>query len=349
MSLFFLGDISLNDNYRSKEVLDSLPFNEFRNIINDNDFVIGNLESIAKGDKGENSLKKPRLTTDVESLKLLKDLKLNLACLAQNHIFDHLDDGFLKTANFLEKEKISYIGASINHENNNEFIISQNNTKIGILNYVTLDTNPGIPENSKINLSIFELNKVIKDVENLKDKVDQIVLFLHWGGIVEGGKFPDLNQPKIARKLIDNGVDLIIGHHPHVIQPLEIYKGKSIYYSLGNFCFDNVLFEGKFFPLSKERKRGLVIQVYFEKKSYQIKHHFIKNDNLQIRIDEKGERRFTLLNLIFKLFLKNKLIWKIYFINLKKIKPFRLFLFRKDITSGDKLNRIIKSFLKKIN
>jgi hypothetical protein len=346
INTYFLGDISLNDNYRK---LNYNPFKDISMEMVSKDYIIGNLESISKGNLGENELKKPRLTTDPKTLNFLSDIKLDIACLAQNHVFDHLEDGFNQTVKALEEQNIKYFGAGNSSNYKTDYIISKNDINIGLLNYVTLDTNPGVPESSEIKVNIFDVQNVKNKIEEIKNKVHHIVVILHWGGKVEGGSYPDLNQPKIAKELIDYGADLIIGHHSHTIQPYEIYKGKNIYYSLGNFCFDDINFEGRLYPLSPERKKGLILNIKFFKSSYEIKHVFIKNENLTISKDVKGHIEYKKLVKKYNLLFKHKVFWKIYFINLKKIRPFRLFLIRKDITLSDKINRIIKSFLKKIN
>ena len=73
-------------------------------------------------------------------------------------------------------------------------------------------------------------------IEKLKKEVDFVVVDIHWG--TEYLLTADPNQIAIAHKLIDSGVDVIFGHHPHVVEGVEIYKGKAIFYSLGNFVFD---------------------------------------------------------------------------------------------------------------
>lgn len=345
VNTYFLGDISLNDNYR---ILEYNPFDEISKEFISKDFIIGNLESISKGNQGENVLKKPRLTTDTKTLNFLSDIKLDVACLAQNHVFDHLEDGFNQTVKSLEKQNINYFGAGNYSNYKTDFIIQKNDIKIGLLNYVTLDTNPGVPENSEIKVNVFDIENVKNKIKDLKNKVDHIVIVLHWGGKVEGGSYPDLNQPKIAKALIDSGGDLIIGHHSHTIQPFEIYKGKHIYYSLGNFCFDNIQFEGKLYPLSPTRKKGLVLNVKFSKGEYKIQHLFIKNDNLSIVKNEKGDKEYKNLIKKYNLFFRYQIFWKLYFFNLKKVKPFTFFIQRKDITFSNKIKRILRFILKKI-
>lgn len=72
-------------------------------------------------------------------------------------------------------------------------------------------------------------------IAELEDETDLIVLYVHWG--IERDEAPQESQIELAHTWIDNGVDLVIGSHPHVVQGIEIYNGKTIVYSLGNFCF----------------------------------------------------------------------------------------------------------------
>jgi poly-gamma-glutamate capsule biosynthesis protein CapA/YwtB (metallophosphatase superfamily) len=80
------------------------------------------------------------------------------------------------------------------------------------------------------------LNDILEDVRAVRQQVDLVVVSLHWG--VEYVDQPSKAQREMAHRLIDEGVDLILGHHPHWLQGLEVYHDKLIAYSLGNFIFD---------------------------------------------------------------------------------------------------------------
>ncbi len=79
-------------------------------------------------------------------------------------------------------------------------------------------------------------DEIIKEIKKIRNKVDFVIVSLHWG--IEFKQIPTGTQVKKAHRLIDAGADLILGHHPHVLQSIEYYKGKYIVYSLGNFVFD---------------------------------------------------------------------------------------------------------------
>ena len=348
VSISFLGDISFNDDYIKfyKEGIN--PFENIQPILESNDFNIGNLECMAKGEKGENLLKKPRLTTTVETLNYLKTLDVNIVSLAHNHAYDHLIDGFQKTTTFLKENNIKFLGASLEKkEVDKPIIIEKNGIKIGLLNYVTSDTNPNLPKEAKVFLNYFQLDKAIEDIKILKEKTNHVVLLLHWGGRVEGGLFPDWHQPKLAHKLIDAGADLIIGGHSHTIQPFEVYKGKHIFYSLGNFCFLDFIFEGENYTMPTRRKNTAIISVDFYKDNYIVDFDFFLNKKTYFKhIQYLPKLKFR--NILFKIIFKSIYLWKIYYFNKSYILPFIFFINRKDITFSNKAARLTKSIVKRL-
>ncbi|MFN3759894.1 MAG: CapA family protein [Algoriphagus aquaeductus] len=339
----FLGDISLNGRYLDFKKNDLNPFYYFEKDLEEKDFVIGNLECLPKGNFGENMLKRPRLASSIETYDFLKFLNLKVATLAHNHVYDHLDDGFIKACDFLKNNDIFYLGASLDSDLAcKPLIVSKSGINIGLINFVTEDTNIGIPDTTSISVNLFNLDKVKNSIGLIRDKVDHIVCILHWGGRVEGGLFPDWEQPKLARKILDFGADLIVGHHSHTVQPFEIYKGKYIFYSLGNFCFSDFIFDNKFYPLSNRRRITFILNVEFNKSDYKIDYDIYKNYFLYFRELKFYKYKFYLRSYFYRIFLRNRFIWKIYFIYLKKIYPFVSFLFRNDLSIYSKFNRLLK-------
>lgn len=320
MRISFLGDISLNDNYIElyKKGID--PFKEVGSLLSSSDFVIGNLESMVKGEYGVNLLKNPRLTTTVETLNYLRNIHLNVACLANNHVYDHLEDGFNKTTQYLNENGILHVGAGHSLEEvSKPIILNKNGISVALLNYVTNDTNPNLPKDTKVFLNFFDIEKCKEDIGNFKQKVNHIVLLLHWGGRVEGGLYPDWDQPKIARELIDAGADLIVGHHSHTTQPYEIYKGKYIFYSLGNFCFSDVIIDGKALPLDKKRTNSSVIlNIKFHQSEYLTSIIGIINDKDIIKTNEKYKMKKILTD---RFMLYRFPIWNFYFFCENRIYP----------------------------
>lgn len=151
----------------------------------------------------------------------LKSIGINMVNIANNHAYDCLRAGYLSTKTYLENAGIPYMGA---RELENSFTLKVvDGKKIAFV---------GMDETTEP-ISISDFYPLIKklDVEN-----DHVVVNIHWGTEYELGSTEV--QRVIAHNLIDSGADVIFGHHPHVIEPVEVYKGKAIFYSLGNFVFD---------------------------------------------------------------------------------------------------------------
>lgn len=95
----------------------------------------------------------------------------------------------------------------------------------------TFEAKPDLPGVQK-----FDADELVNTVSSLRDQVDIIVVSLHWG--TEYSDYPEVYQKETAHRLVDAGAKLVIGHHPHCLQGVEMYNGSFIAYSLGNFVFD---------------------------------------------------------------------------------------------------------------
>jgi poly-gamma-glutamate synthesis protein (capsule biosynthesis protein) len=147
--------------------------------------------------------------------------RINLVSGANNHILNFGQSGEEETKKFLEEQKIAYFGMPSVRENNS-VIQEIKGKKIGFVAY-----------NYSAGLSEVE---VIAEIEKMKKVSDFVVVSAHWG--LEYHLQESVVQKDLAHKFIDSGADLVIGSHPHVVQPIEIYKNKVIFYSLGNLVFD---------------------------------------------------------------------------------------------------------------
>lgn len=349
IKISFLGDISLNDDYIRLYKEGINPFASLESILKTSDFVIGNLECMVIGNEGENLLKAPRLSTTAETLNYLKNINLKVANLANNHVYDHLKNGFTETTNFLENNEIRYLGAGLSkNDAEKHLILKKNDLEIGLLNYVTEDTHPNMPNDARVFLNIFDIERAKKDICKLRSSVDYVVIIMHWGGKVEGGLFPDYIQPVTARKLVDIGADLVIGHHSHTVQPYEAYKNKYIFYSLGNFCFSDYTFNGIFHPMPKRRKITEIVNVNFEKNGYTVFINYFLNELINFK-EHSYQSYQKLINIIFKYIMKYKFFWNLYYMHFLYILPLYHFLIRKDMNINRKANRLILALKKRIS
>lgn len=353
MLVSFLGDIALNGVYINFQREKINPFIEVEPILSQSDYVIGNLECMAHGNQGENIKKKPRLSTTIETLNLLTSMNLSVACLGNNHVYDHLEDGFQQTSTFLSKHSILTIGAgSSKEEAAKHLILAKDGVKVGFMNYLTADTNPSIPDEAIVKVNDFNWESFYHDVMQLKSQVDQLVLLFHWGGLMEGSMYPHKEQIKIARKIIDSGVDLIIGHHSHTLQPYEIYGGKYVFYSLGNFCFSDFLFEGKVKELIKSRSNNsAIVNVNFQKSSYEVSVSGIYNSAGYIKVFKEPDKK------VIKNLSKNvellywQPFWNLFLLWEKKVFPVYSYFFENGRNPFRQLikikwTRLIKKYLK---
>lgn len=347
MKIVFLGDISLNGRYQKFQSDNINPFSEINKDLVESNLVIGNLESICKSSQGFNPLKNPRLYTNEETLELLKFLNLSVGTLAHNHIYDNLKEGISITIDKLKTLDIAFLGA----HNDETRCVNSLSIEEGIvfLNYLNLDTNPHLPEDAKIALSVYDINKITQDIEQFKKVGKTVIVLLHWGGRCEDGFFPDFQQKEEAKKMIDAGADLIIGGHSHTLQPVMKYKGKYIFFSLGNFCFDDIESEGtKKIPIGNGRtKRSILLKVLVTSGgiSYSVvpirnkNGHIIHGSNLSILMWRiRSSVVFPILSI--------KPFWKLYYLSLKKIYPYYFFIFRMNVPIKEKVHIVFNKFVK---
>ena len=259
----FIGDVSFNDRYI--ELLESggNSFEAIYPLLQDTDLVVGNLECLAEG-TAQNEAKVPRIHTSVKALNALKLLNIGLVSLATNHVYDNLEDGFEKSVQKLDELGISHLGASLKQEEvTKPLIFEKNETKIGFLNYVHEDTNPKIPKESKVYANIYDLSKILEAIRTLKTVVDRVVVLLHWGGKCDYGYFPHQEQINHAKQMVEAGASAIIGHHTHTFQSNLIYNNAPIYFSLGNFCFDDIVMGKNVFPIRESGRKSGVVELEF--------------------------------------------------------------------------------------
>jgi poly-gamma-glutamate synthesis protein (capsule biosynthesis protein) len=157
-------------------------------------------------------------------IQALKAINTSVVNLANNHSHNYGEVGINQTTDLLNKNNIKYSG--IYGEDN---IVEVKGAKIGFLGYNNIGANP-------YPIKPAEKDLIAKDISDIKQKVDFVVVSFSWG--TEYTTNITQNQKDLAHFAIDSGADLIIGNHPHIVQPIEIYKNKLITYAHGNYVFD---------------------------------------------------------------------------------------------------------------
>ncbi len=218
-------DINTKDNYQ--RTFEQIPW------IADADITMINLESCISN-RGSKVEKEFNFRMKPKYLPVLKLAGIDIVNLANNHTIDYGKIAFEDTFHYLDSMGIKYTGVGMNlAEARKPVIVDVKNKKIGFLGYSFAFR----AYDNSFGTAPIDTNIIKEYIANLRqnEKVDFVVINFHWG--VEGNNYPELLQQIIARSVIDNGADLIIGHHPHVMQGIEKYKDKYIVYSLGNFIF----------------------------------------------------------------------------------------------------------------
>ncbi len=222
------------------------PFEKVRDMLRTGDIVFCNIEHpITDSTHCLDRSRKIILGCATKYMESINNAGFNMVNLANNHIMDFYGEGLMDTIALLDENGIVHAGAGAGMEEARKPALMQvNGMKAGMLaytNYAEL-VFAGDPyfkfeaEEDKPGVAPRKLEYILEDMENLREHVDLLIVSLHWG--IEESFNISTEQVEFAHKIIDSGADIILGHHPHQFQGMEIYKGKPIIYSMGNFIFD---------------------------------------------------------------------------------------------------------------
>ena len=241
-------------------------FDYTRSILQKGDITLGQLERpiTEKSDLY-------RSATEVQPTKLatiLADTGFNILTFASNHAMDAGDEGLLDTIDMMKKNNVAVIGVGKNiEEARKPVIIECKGTKVGFLDYCSVmapgdeageycagvcpikittayqvsTVQPGNPPQRIItNANAKDLAAMIEDIQDLRSRVDVLVVSQHWGIHFVTSPIADYEY-EIGHAAIDAGADIVIGTHAHTLKGIEVYKGKVIFHCLGNFAFDHMI------------------------------------------------------------------------------------------------------------
>lgn len=271
LSVLFIGDMMFDRGVRSTVNKKSYEyvFGDSPLIFNKSDIVVGNLEGPITTYPSKTLLPDGTQHSDLlvftfptSTAQALKNNGVDIVTLANNHEQNFGRDGINLTKKYLSDADVSYFGDPENYGD-----ISTTTCKKGICMGLI-----GFNEFTFKN----EAN-IIQQIHELRPYVDQLVIFPHWGE--EYNTSYIALQQRLAHQWIDEGADLIIGSHPHVVEPIETYKGKTIFYSLGNYMFDQYF--------SFDTTHGLAVRINFTKNFYTYELIPIDNTGNTIKIPDK--------------------------------------------------------------
>ena len=294
VSFLFMGDImghgpqirSAYQNSEKKYNYDKV-FEPLEDIISSVDFAVANLEVTLAGPP---YMGYPQFSSPDELAEACKNNGMDVLVTANNHSCDRKNSGVIRTVEVLDSFKILHTGTfkdEKKRDQENLLILSKKGIKVGLLNY-TYGTN-GIPFSTPAYVNMLDSSLIKQDVINArKKKLDKLIVFVHWG--YEYRDFPNSYQKKFNTFFNEIGVDVVIGSHPHVLQPMiyniENNKEFLTVFSLGNFVSNQRESRkdgGAMFRLSFEKKGG---KVYISRKEYVLTwvHKFMDDGKYQYQI-----------------------------------------------------------------
>src|SRR2546425_6841235 len=276
-SLIVVGDIMLGDHARKalKGGGIDYPFEAVLPLLKNSPIVLGNLEGpLAR--KSAREARNYSYKVNPGLAAALARARIGVLTLANNHALDCGRDGVLETLGALASAGAGAIGAGANRRAAHQPLIREAGPwQVGLLGYywnercAATDDLPG---------AAMDTPEALKaDIGALRNRVDRVVVTFHWG--VPYYREPSPGNRAKARFAVDCGADVVIGHHPHVVQPFEIYRGCPVFYSVGNFIFGS----------RNSHAEGLLIAIRFEDLQTTVNAYplYVKNRDPRVRFQPK--------------------------------------------------------------
>lgn len=262
ITIFAVGDIMLNRGvewYIKRNNDWRWPFLKITEDLKEADLLFGNLEGVIS-DKGKKVGSIYSFRADPKVIEGLTYAGFDILSLANNHMFDYQRIAIEDTMMRLQENGIDYVGAGFNAREAFSVKVKEiKNTKIGFLAYTNLGPEvwrAGENYSGIAWVSEDDIEEIKADIEKAKEEVDVLIVSFHSGE--EYAKNPTPFQIFFSETLVKAGVNLVVGHHSHVVQKIEKYKNGWIAYSLGNFVFDQ--------GFSDQTMRGLLLKILIEDK-----------------------------------------------------------------------------------
>jgi poly-gamma-glutamate capsule biosynthesis protein CapA/YwtB (metallophosphatase superfamily) len=245
MTLLFFGDVNLGRNLGQELLKGNVdyPFEKMHSILHAADCVFVNLESSIANHNGETEDPNSNFIfcAPPVAASVLKNAGVTIVSTANNHAFDYSLPGVHETIRALEHERVRHVGTSVDSVDCiPPVVINHNGIAVGFLAYTQFVNGGGSGQGR---LALFDSVRARRDISLLKRKSDFVVVSFHGG--TEYADEPDARTKRQLESLVSAGADVVIGHHPHVPQGVEVLGGKMIFYSLGNFVFNQATPWGK--------------------------------------------------------------------------------------------------------
>ena len=243
ITLGAIGDILIHDwvyedAYNGKTYDFNPMFARVKHLLEQPDILLANQETILGGvEIGLSSY--PTFNSPQEVGDALINNGVDIVSTANNHSLDRGSNNLIRSLDYMDKINLPYVGTYRSFEEQKQLRILENNgIKVGYLSYTYGTNGIPVPEGKEYLVNLIDKDKMAEEISRMKEAADVIVMSIHWGN--EYIRFPNNVQKDLAQFLTNEGVDIIFGHHPHVLQPMEwLYDENQeptlVVYSLGNF------------------------------------------------------------------------------------------------------------------
>ncbi len=241
-----VGDISYNGRFH--ELLErhgpGFPFRRLAPRWDGADLRLGNLESPLAASAPKVIPSKLTLRGAPRAAESLVRAGFDCVSLANNHTMDYGPAGMAETINSLEGAGIAHHGAGPDADSAHApVVLERNGLAIGLLAYCDPSSGASMPSGpQRPGVARLDVDACCAAIRALRSAVNHVVVQVHWGQ--EMCRLPSPEQRATARRMVEAGADLILGHHPHVLQPCEWISGVPVFYSLGNFLFSEMYWRG---------------------------------------------------------------------------------------------------------
>jgi gamma-polyglutamate biosynthesis protein CapA len=278
-SILFGGDIMLG---RSVETLmdekgAEFPFEHIKTTVGEHTLAIANFEAAVPEVHEKTLPNTMRFSVEESNLSTLSSVGFDVLSLSNNHALDHGTKGYTHTKAACERNNVVCVGHPTNHTLDSIHYANVGDT---VASFLTLHT-------------LFEKvsTTTLKElVETMRSNSSVQYVFIHWGE--EYKRIHSANEKELAHFLIDEGIDAVVGHHPHVMQDVELYNGKPIFYSLGNLIFDQYF--------SEDVQEGYFVSAHIEKDAitYTLLPYDTHAERSQPKLQSDPEKRETVHTLL---------------------------------------------------
>jgi len=232
MTIGMIGDILLHYPLYTYDQYD-VSFRAVKDEMSSTDFLLANQESLPGGvELGLSGY--PLFNSPKHIIRDLKANGVDLLSIANNHTLDRKESGLMKAIGHMNEYGMPYIGGYESIEDRNtKRIFDVKGVRIGILAYTYSLNGAAIPKGKGYLVSLIDKGRMETEIKEMKKEVDLTVVSIHWGD--EYVLNPSERQEELAEWLASEGVDIVFGHHPHVLQRYTKIGNTEVFYSLGNF------------------------------------------------------------------------------------------------------------------